>query len=220
MTADSVLVFTRTTGFRHDSIPAGVAAVRVLAADDGLDVVHTEDPGAFTPETLAGYRAVVWLSASGNVLEPDQRRAFADWLAAGGGFAGVHGASTAEPDWPEYQRIVGARFTQHPAIQAATVRVEDADHPSTAGLPAVWEHTDEWYDFATDPRGAGVRVLLTVDESTYDGGRMGEDHPVAWASEYGQGRCWYTALGHSTELYEQGGRFLVHLRGGLRSVWS
>ncbi|GAA4427710.1 hypothetical protein GCM10023169_28000 [Georgenia halophila] len=217
MTSSTVLVFTRTTGYRHDSIPAGVEAVRALAADDGLSVDHTEDPSVFTADRLRGYRAVVWLSASGNILDEDQRRAFGDWLASGGTYAGIHAASTAERAWPEYEQIVGARFTQHPPVQTATVHVEDAAHPSTTDLPSVWEHTDEWYDFEVNPRGR-VRVLLTVDESTYDGGQMGQDHPLAWTTELGSGRGWYTALGHGSELYEDP-TFLTHLRGGLRSIW-
>ncbi len=213
-----VLVFTRTTGYRHESIPAGVDAVRALAAEDGLAADHTEDAGRFCPDDLAGYRTVVWLSASGDVLDADQRRAFGDWLAAGGTFAGVHGASTAERSWPDYETIVGARFTHHPEIQTAEIHVEDADHPSTASLPPLWRHTDEWYDFEDNPRGR-VHVLLTVDENTYDGGRMGTDHPLAWTTTYGSGRGWYTALGHSSEHYTDP-TFLAHLRGGLRSLWS
>jgi type 1 glutamine amidotransferase len=213
-----VLVFTRTTDYRHDSIPAGVRAVTALAADDGLGTDHTEDPSVFSAEGLSRYAVVVWLSTSGDVLEDDQRTAFAAWLGGGGAFAGIHGATTAEPGWPEFERIVGAVFAGHPEIQPGTVHVEDPTDTCTAALPSPWLHTDEWYDFRSDPRGR-VHVLLTVDEDSYHGGQMGEGHPIAWRHRYGEGRCWYTALGHRVEAYEDE-LFLAHVRGGLRSLWS
>ncbi len=109
-------------------------------------------------------------------------------------------------------------FTGHPEVQLASVQVEDPTHPSTRGLPAVWEHEDEWYEFRSNPRDR-VHVLLRVDEASYHGGGMGVDHPVAWRHTYGEGRCWYTSLGHRVEAYEDA-VFLSHLRGGLRSLWS
>jgi len=213
-----VLVFTRTTDYRHESIPAGVRAVAALAEDDGLIVHHTEDPAVFTAEELRGYAVVVWLSTSGDVLDEAQRAAFGKWLRDGGAFAGIHGATTAEPGWPEFERIVGAVFASHPEIQPGTVHVEDPTHPSTTAIRSPWEHTDEWYDFRSDPRGR-VQVLLTVDEASYSGGHMGQGHPIAWCHRYGKGRCWYTALGHRVETYEDE-VCLAHLRGGLRSLWS
>lgn len=212
-----VLVFTRTLGYRHDSIPDGVRALRTLAEADGLVVRHTEDPSVFVDDVLGEHDVVVWLSTSGDVLDHEQRAAFARWLAAGGAFAGIHSASACEDSWAEYEDIVGARFTGHPDVQTASVRVEDPGHPSTAALPALWRHRDEWYDFSRNPRDR-VRVLLSVDESTYDGGSMGTDHPLAWSSTYGSGRTWYTALGHEPEAYVDP-VFLAHLGGGLRSLW-
>lgn len=212
-----VLVFTRTLEYRHASIPDGVQAVTRLAEADGFAVQHTEDPSVFADRELQGVRVVVWLSTSGDVLDDDQRRALARWLQAGGAFAGVHSASASEQGWPAFADVVGARFTGHPDVQTATVRVEDRDHPSTAGLPSAWRHRDEWYEFDRNPRDR-VRVLLTVDETTYEGGAMGADHPVAWCSTSGAGRTWYTALGHESEAYTDP-LFLAHLGGGLRSLW-
>ena len=214
--APEVVVFTRTTGYRHESIPDGVRALTALAAERGLGVEHTEDPSVFTEERLGGVLLVVWLSTSGDVLDADQRTALGTWLHRGGAFAGVHAATTAEPSWPEFERIVGARFDSHPELQTATVVVEDADHPSTACLPAGWSPVDEWYDFTTNPRGR-VRVLATVDERTYSGGKMGADHPLVWAGAYGAGRTWCTALGHEPRAYSDP-VFLAHLRGGLASL--
>ncbi|EFL38290.1 LOW QUALITY PROTEIN: sigma-70 factor, partial [Streptomyces griseoflavus Tu4000] len=121
-----------------------------------------------------------------------------------------------EYDWPYYGELLGARFDRHPALQPGRVLTEDRDHPATRHLPAVWEFTDEWYDFRTNPRGS-VRVLLSADESSYEGGGMGADHPLAWCRDQGAGRVFYTALGHSAEAYADPG-FRAHLRGGI--TWA
>lgn len=213
-----ILIFSRTTDYRHESIEHGAEVVTRLMADDGHTADHTEDPSVFTDEGLAPYALTVWLSTSGDVLDDDQRAAFARWLAAGGAYAGIHCASFTEQSWPEYTRICGAFFTGHPDIQPATVRVADAEHPSTAHLPATFEHTDEWYEFR-EPPGPEHRVLLTVDESTYSGGGMGEPHPIAWAGAYGAGRTWYTAVFHEPSAFDEP-LLREHLRGGLRSVLS
>ncbi|MUL40534.1 ThuA domain-containing protein [Streptomonospora sp. PA3] len=209
---ERVLVFSRTTGYRHDSIPAGVAALRELGREHGFAVDAAEDPAAC--RELDGYRAVVFLSPSGEVLDDAGRGALADYVGSGGGFCGVHAASTAEPRWPFYAELVGARFTRHPEVQRARMRVEDRDHPATAHLGASWTRTDEWYDFDRDPR-PGSRVLLSVDEETYEGGGMGPGHPVAWCRDVGAGRAFYTALGHPASAYADP-EFRAHLLGGIR----
>ncbi|MGC9669419.1 ThuA domain-containing protein [Planosporangium sp. 12N6] len=207
-----LLVFTRTLGYRHESIPAGVAAVRELAA--GVRVDATEDEDVFTPAGLARYDAVVFLSTSGEVLDEAGRAAFEGYIRGGGNFVGVHAASTTGYDWPFYGRLVGAWFNQHPKVQRATVRVVDRDHPATVDLAPEWVLTDEWYNFRTDPTGS-VRVLATVDESSYSGGTMGPNHPIAWCHENLGGRAFYTALGHPVEAYADPA-FRSHLAGGIR----
>ncbi|MFD0777031.1 ThuA domain-containing protein, partial [Streptomonospora algeriensis] len=149
------------------------------------------------------------------VLDGAGRAALADYVASGGGFCGVHAASTAEPDWPFYAELVGARFTRHPEVQQARVRVEDGAHPATAHLGPTWTLTDEWYDFDRDPRGGGARVLLSVEEDTYRGGGMGPGHPLAWCRDVGAGRSFYTALGHPSSAYADP-EFRTHLLGGIR----
>jgi type 1 glutamine amidotransferase len=210
----AILVFTRTAGFRHASIPAGVRALRRLGREGGLAVDVTEDPGWFSDGGLRRYRAVVFLHTTGRVLEPGGRAALERYLGAGGGWVGVHAAADVDPGWPWALGLVGAEFTGHPPIQRGDVLVEDPAHPSTGALPGRWTRTDEWYNFRASPR-ARVRVLLRVDESTYRGGTMGGDHPVAWCRRYAGGRSWYTALGH-TEASWRERPFLEHLLGGIR----
>lgn len=213
MAVPALLVYTRTTDYRHDSIPAGVAALRGLGA---FDVDATEDPAALEAP-LDRYAAVVFLSTSGEVLTPAGRQRLTSYVEAGGGFAGVHAAACTEYDWPYYGELLGARFDRHPALQPGRAVVEDGDHPATRHLPAVWHFTDEWYDFRANPRGSGAQVLLRADESSYDGGGMGDDHPLAWCREQGAGRVFYTALGHTAEAYDDPA-FRAHLRGGI--TWS
>ncbi|WP_329363064.1 ThuA domain-containing protein [Streptomyces sp. NBC_01483] len=210
-----VLVYTRTTAYRHDSIPDAVTAVRSLGAAHGFAVDATEDPGAFeTP--LDPYAAVVFLSTSGDVLTPRGRTRLAAFVEGGGGFAGVHAAACTEYDWPYYGELLGARFDRHPQYQPGKALVEDHGHPATEHLPPVWEFTDEWYDFRVSPRGT-VRVLASADETSYEGGGMGPDHPLVWCREQGAGRVFYTALGHASRAYEDPG-FRAHLLGGI--TWA
>ncbi|WP_062217667.1 ThuA domain-containing protein [Streptomyces sp. NBRC 109706] len=214
MSAQRIIVFSRTTGFRHDSIPDGVAAFHELGAREGFAVTATEDPEELA-DALPGARAVVFLSTSGEVLTDTSRAGLRAFLAAGGGFVGVHGASTTEYDWPWFgSDVVGAVFDGHPALQPGVVVVEDHDHPATAHLPARWEFTDEWYNFTSNPR-PRVRVLVSADESSYEGGGMGADHPLAWCHTLAGGRSFYTALGHTSESFDDPA-FRAHLLGGLR----
>jgi len=212
-------VFSRTTGFRHESIPMGIDAVRRLGQENGFAVDATEDPAAFTSENLSRYDVVVWLSTSGDVLDDDQRAAFEGYVRGGGSYVGVHGAADTEYDWPWYGGLVGAYFRNHPEPQAAVVRVENREHPSTVHLASTWTRFDEWYDYRTSPRSRSqaspVMVLLTVDESTYEGGGMGEDHPIAWCHVHEGGRAFYTGLGHTAESFEEPA-FLSHLLGGIQ----
>lgn len=215
-TSPRILVFTKTGGFRHASIPVATRAVRVLAEGNGLDVDATEDPAVFSDPNLRRYEAVVFLLTTGDVLDEGQQLSFQRFIRAGGGYVGVHSAADTEYDWAWYGGLVGAYFKSHPQIQRAAVDVRDARHPSTAGLPRRWSRTDEWYNFARNPR-PWVRVLATIDESTYSPGpgAMGVDHPIAWSHRYQGGRGWYTAGGHSDESYAEPS-FRRHLLGGIR----
>ncbi|WP_030815701.1 ThuA domain-containing protein [Streptomyces sp. NRRL F-2799] len=209
-----VLVFSKTAGFRHDSIPDGIAAVQQLGATDGLTVDATEDATAFTTRNLRRYDAVVFLSTTGDVLNPAQQRAFEGYIRQGGGYVGVHAAADTEYDWPFYGGLAGAWFDSHPAIQPAAVVVEDHAHPSTAALAARWERTDEWYNYRSNPR-ESAHVLASLDESSYTGGTMNGDHPIAWCQSYQGGRAFYTGGGHTRESYADPA-FRAHLLGGLR----
>ncbi len=209
-----VLIYTRTAGYRHDSIPHGAATLTELAAGLGLTADVTEDPAAFRTDGLAHRAAVVLLSTTGTVLTDEGRTAFEAYLRAGGALLAVHAAANAEPDWPFYGALLGTRFAGHPEIQPGRVLVEAPAHPATAPLPAAWTWTDEWYDFTSDPRSGGVRVLARADESAYRGGTHGADHPLVWSRRIDRGRFLFTALGHAPEAYRDPA-FRAHLSGAL-----
>lgn len=211
-----VLVFTKTAGFHHASIATGTKAIIALGAATGFLVDTTSAASVFTTAGLAPYRVVMFLNTTGDVLTTAQQAAFEQYVGGGGNWAGVHGAADTEYDWPWYQTLVGTHFLSHPAIQSARVMIVDGAHVSTAGLPAQWTRTDEWYNFA-NPLPADAHVLARVDEGSYSGGTMGMDHPIAWTREVNGSRVWYSALGHTSCSYVEHD-FLAHLRGGI--LWA
>ncbi len=216
--ADSlrVLVFSKTAGYRHESIPVGIDAIRRLGASNGFTVEATEDSSVFNDANLARFDVVVFLSTTGDILGAQEEAAFARYIGQGGSFVGVHAASDTEYEWPWYGGLVGAYFASHPpGAPEATVRVSTPRHPSTAHLPDAWVRTDEWYNFRALPQ--NVDVLARLDETTFEGGTMGDDHPIAWAHTYEGGRAWYTAGGHTSESYGEP-LFVQHLLGGI--LWA
>jgi type 1 glutamine amidotransferase len=211
-----LLIFSKTAAFRHASIPAAIEALRRLGQEHHVAIDFTEDASVFTPANLARYAAVVFLLTTGTVLDSEQASALEGYIHTGGGYVGIHSASDTEYNWPWYGGLVGAYFDRvhgHSKVVQATVHVVDPSTPSTSMLPSTWIRTDEWYNFATNPAGS-VHVLLTVDETTYQGGFMGAYHPLAWYHTYDGGRAWYTAMGHTSESYSES-LFLAHIWGGI-----
>jgi type 1 glutamine amidotransferase len=209
-----VLLFSKTAGFRHDSIPAALAAIASLGKAHGFDTEATEDGSLFTAANLARFQVVAFVMTTGTVLDDGQRAAFEGYIRAGGGYAGIHSATDTEYQWAWYGSLAGTYFANHPAIQQATVLIETHAHPSTSSLPDSWLRTDEWYNFMSNPRGQ-VTVLTRLDESSYTGGTMGTDHPHSWYHAYDGGRAWYTGGGHTSESYSEP-LFLAHLLGGIQ----
>lgn len=210
----SVLVFSKTAGFRHGSIDEGIAAIQELGTAHDFTVDASEDAAIFTDAGLAPYTVIIFLNTTGDILTEAQQEAMERFIQNGGGFVGIHSATDTEYDWAWYGQLVGSYFDGHPAVQPAELHVVDGTHLATLGLPSPWLRTDEWYNFAPDPSGS-VNVLLTVDETTYSGGTMGDPHPIAWYHEFDNGRSFYTALGHTEASYSEP-LFRHHLLGGIR----
>jgi cytochrome c len=208
-----VLVFIKTAGFHHASMPAGVNAILRLGKDHDFLVDTTSDAALIKESNLVKYAAVVFLNTTGSLLNSNERNDFERYIQAGGGFVGIHAAADAEYDWHWYGRLVGAYFDSHPAIQPAVLHVVDKKHLSTSHLPDEWKRTDEWYNFKDLNK--AVHVLITIDEKSYTGGKNGVNHPMAWYHDYEGGRAWYTELGHTDESYTDPA-YLKHILGGIK----
>lgn len=211
----SVLIFSKTTGFRHESIPKGVATVSKLLTDNGIKYTHSENEVHFHADSLQKYDAVIFLNTTGNILDETQKQNFQQFIQSGKGYVGIHAASDTEYNWPWYGALVGGYFASHPAVQEAKIQVHNRRHPSTTHLQQTWIHRDEWYDFKNIKE--GLNILMTLDETTYKGGKMGKFHPIAWFQEFDGGRSFYTALGHTNESYDSE-LFQKHIIGGVKYV--
>lgn len=246
-----ILIFSRTTAYRHASIPAGIHGLRRLGplSTPPFSVDATEDPTHFTPSSLSVYRVIVLLQCSGEIFDGDEAQldALKGFVRGGGGVVGVHCASFALESSEWYARLIGAVFANHPVPQWGRVKVlepghvimkcgvclgddvREGDSKTVDTLEDAPEATtvrrwmDEWYNFKTHPRetktddGKGLHVLLAVDEASYEGGTHGQDHPLVWCHEFDGGRCFYTALGHFDEAYEDDW-FMGQLLGGI--LWA
>ena len=209
-----VLVFSKTAGFVHSSIPAGIAAVEKLGQENGFDVDTTKNAAYFQDDSLKKYSAVIFLNTTGNVLDYRQEAAFERYIQSGGGFVGVHAATDTEYDWRWYGKLVGGYFQSHPRTQNAKFIIKDKNSPATEFFTdTVWQRTDELYNFKN--LNPDVNVLITVDESSYEGGSNGSHHPMSWYHEYDGGRAFYTELGHTEESYSEE-NYLKHLAGGIK----
>jgi len=211
-----ILVFSKTLGWHHSSIPFGIAALQKLGKENGFDVDTTTNSEAFNEDNLKKYDAVVFNCTTGNVLNAVQQAAFERYIQAGGGYAGVHSAADTEYDWPWYGKLVGAYFSSHPNnsnIRKATIDVTDRNNLITAKLPTRWERTDEWYNYKSIY--SDIKVLAYLDENTYEGGTNGADHPITWYHAFDGGRAFYTGCGHTDESYSDP-LFLSQLLGGVK----
>jgi cytochrome c len=211
-----VLVFSKTTAYRHEVISTAVTAVTELGRREQFNVVATEDSELFSDENLKQYQAVLFLNTTGDVLDDEQQVAFERYIQAGGGYLGIHAAADTEwreDPWFWYQRLVGGVFISHPSDsdQLAELAVV-GEHPALDKLPKNWTASDEWYDFQRVSK--DINVLLTVDEGSYEGGQMGENHPIVWYRDFDGGRSFYIGLGHTASSYENT-YFLSLLHGGL-----
>lgn len=211
----NLLVFSKTDGFRHGSIEAGMAALEQMAQEKGFTVSFTEDAADFVESKLKQFNAVIFLNTTGDVLNRQQEEAFERYIQAGGGYVGIHSATDTEYDWNWYGRLAGAYFLDHPSdpnVQEGTMNVTEKDHFLTQGMPDQFQKIDEFYNFKDiSPK---IKVVLTIDESSYEGGKNGEGHPMSWYQEFDGGRSFYTAMGHTDETFSEP-IFLNHLWQGI-----
>lgn len=205
----------------HGVLPQAVRILRQLAGLAGLSFRHVDDVSALPVSALEQARVLSLFTIGETPWSEEQRGAIARGVRSGRtGFLPLHSASDACYGWPDYGRLVGARFDGHPWTQELTVEVLDPTHPATRHLGPEWRTTDEVYLFRELRPDA--RILLRARAADLDpkapGARVPEiGFPLAWCHREGEGRVFYTALGHFPTLYEQP-RFITHLLGGLRWV--
>jgi PKD repeat protein len=213
--AFDVLVFSKTAAFRHDSIADGIQMIQELGASADFSVTTTEDATQINAANLAQYEVVVFLSTTGDFLDDAQQTAFEDYIANGGGWVGIHGAAAGEENWGWYQGLLGTSLDDEAPVQDAIVNnVAVPSNPVASGLPSSWEVVDELYNFTSNPRDTpDTDVLLTLDESSYTGGTMGADNPIAWTHPYMGGRAFYIGLGHTADEYVDANFRLAVVRG-------
>ncbi len=212
---EKILIFTKTKGFRHQSIEKGKKVIADLLENKGYRVDTTADASVFKDEILEQYAALIFLNTTGDLFDEQQQEALKQYVRDGGGIVGIHAATDAEYDWPWYGNMMGGYFQSHPKQQNATVKVIDKNHPATEMLPDEWNRWDEWYDFKD--MNPNIKVLAKLDESSYKGGKMNDDHPIVWYHEFEGGRIFYTGFGHTDETFGDE-LFLKHLMGGINYV--
>ncbi len=205
----NVLVFSKTMGFRHNSISSGLKTMSDLAQERKWTLTATENADLFTAEFLKTFDVVVFLNPTGDVLNEQQQKNFEAFMSNGKGFVGIHAAADCEYDWAWYGQLNGAFFKIHPAAQKASVILENTEHHSMVPFKgmATYNTFDEWYSFKENPR-AKVNVLARLDETSLneasqkdDKWKMG-DHPLIWYQETAAYRSFYTGFGHTPEAFE------------------
>ncbi|RIV23966.1 cytochrome C [Fibrisoma montanum] len=215
----NLLVFSKTAAFRHQSIEAGKTALSRMSTEKGFGVNFTEDASLFSETNLKKYNAVVFLNTTGDVLNDDQQNAFERFIQAGGGYVGIHAATDTEYEWPWYGKLAGAYFLDHPMtpsnVQKGKFIVKLKNHWATKGMPDAFERTDEFYSFKNIS--SKITPVLTIDETSYQGGKNPDFHPMSWYQEFDGGRSFYTAMGHTDETFAEP-LFLNHLWAGIQYV--
>ncbi|WP_154859096.1 ThuA domain-containing protein [Cyclobacterium xiamenense] len=213
------LVISKTAGFRHQSIPEGVAAIKKLGEKHRFQVYASEDASLINDKNLERYDVIILMSTTGTIFNAEEKAAFERFVQSGKGVVGVHSATDTEYEWPWYTKLIGGQFNHHPQQQTARMKVVNRDHPATYHLNDKWLRTDEWYEFKNFNE--SVNILVQLDETSYEVGErngqkmgMGAVHPISWYHEYDGGRVFYTGLGHVEEAFEDAD-FLNHLYGGI-----
>ncbi|HVZ74825.1 MAG TPA: ThuA domain-containing protein [Polyangia bacterium] len=207
---NKVLIYTKATGFVHDSTPTAAAQITKSLMAFGITAETSEDETKFTTAGLAPYASIVLLATTGEPFGTPgtmQIQALVDWVHAGGGLVAIENADHAYDDVATYVNLIGGDFNGHSA--GTDTCVVDGTHPTTMHLPATFMVTDEIY-YTTKFNTANVVVL-----------RCGSDkRPISWVRQEGAGRVFYTALGHNTVEWTEASPPLVdgHVVPGI--LWS
>ncbi|MAC86594.1 MAG: Crp/Fnr family transcriptional regulator [Gammaproteobacteria bacterium] len=196
----SLLVIYETQGFVHkEAIREGKIMMTKIGKEKNYNVIFTDNSASFKEQYLEKIDVIIFLCTTLDILNENEEKAMKKFIRNGGGFIGIHSATDTEYEWEWYGKLVGAYFMNHPEIQKATIITEKKHHFLTDHLKGRWKIIDEWYNFKDfNP---DINVLLSLDESTYEGGENGNYHPISWFHEFEGGRSFYTGLGHVGKTY-------------------
>jgi type 1 glutamine amidotransferase len=235
-----LLIFSKTNGFRHDSIPVGVQAVTKLGEKTkAFSAEHTEDESYFEPDRLQQFDAVLMLNTTGDVFRPRRlpdgeertkaleresklQESLQNFVHSGKGLAGFHSATDTYHNWPAYNQMMGGTFDGHPWHEPVPIRLLDPQHPLNKIFGGQgFTINDEIYQFRDDTaRPTERRMLLSLDPN-WDGLSKGKRrdgfYPISWIAKYGDGRTFYCSLGHRQEIYWNP-VILEHYLAGLQYV--
>jgi len=233
MSTPKVLIFSATNGYRHESIPAAVASLQRAGPAQNIFFIDTEDSTQFNDENLSQFDAILFLmncdkSPEDPILDSAQQQALQNFLNAGGNFIGVHAGNACLYGTSFFERAAGALFDFHPEIGVATfLNNIEPDHSTVSMIPQRWTFTEEVYNFKSDPRSVGAKVVLTVDQPDGDPCATihGSPHPITWYQErvagvdpafvHTAGRSFYTSLGHLSSTWEDP-IFMAHVMAGIK----
>jgi hypothetical protein len=212
----NLLVVTVTKGFRHSSIPTAEAVLGSLAEHSkefAVDYARTDEEMAekMNPESLKRYDGVIFANTTGDLPIPN-REYFMEWLQSGKAFVGMHSASDTFHGFPKFVGMIGGEFQTHGPQVEVIARVEDRHHPACQHYGEEFKVFDEIYILKNFHRDR-VHGLLSQDRhpNTWAPG----DYPIAWCSEYGKGRVFYTSLGHREDIWTSD-HYQQHILGGIR----
>lgn len=222
-----VLVFNRTEGFKHASIPTSADVFRQMdAASEQFEFVVTDDIKYFDKQTLSTFDAVVFCLTTGEIpLSQEQKDALLAYVKSGrGGLVGIHSATDTFYKWPEFGEMMGGYFDGHPwhANDTVTVKIEQVNPITAPWGKSRFEITDEIYQIKDPYDRKKQDVLLSLDTERTDMTKKGikrtdNDFAVAWTKTYGDGRVFYTSLGHNDAVWKDP-RYQAHLLAGLQWV--
>ena len=208
----SVLVISETKGWVHDSIESGIDLIENIGDKNNFNVYHSDNSKVITSENLKEFNSIIFLNTTGDILSKNEQNIMEQFIKSGKGYVGVHSASDTEYEWQWYGDLVGAYFRNHSDVVDGKIFTVDNTHKITEHLNLEWNIEDEWYNF--DYISDNINVLLKLDETSYEGGEHPDHHPITWYQKYDGGRSFYTALGHTTEVFKDE-RFIKLLEKGI-----
>lgn len=224
-TPKKILVVTVTKGFRHSSIPTAEKVIALLAEKSGafsVDFARKDEEIAakMTPAALKTYDGFIFANTTGILPLPD-KNAFLNEIRNGKAFIGMHSASDTfrgKEGVDPYIEMLGGEFRTHGDQAGVECLVADADHPATKHLKK-----DKLQSYCLEQEeiyllknfdASKVHQLLYLDKHPNNKNETGH-FPVAWCRAYGQGKVFYTSLGHREDVWENK-RYQAHILGGIK----